>query len=69
MGERLKRAIGVEGSFKEAILPMLGYNSASILFGGGGHIISLYFMSFLTEVEGLNTKQAGLVIQIGRAHV
>lgn len=65
MGERLKRAIGVEGSFKEAILPMLGYNSASILFGGGGHIISLYFMSFLTEVEGLNTKQAGLVILFG----
>lgn len=65
MGERLKRAIGVEGSFKEAILPMIGYNSASILFGGGGHIISLYFMSFLTEVEGLNTKQAGLVILFG----
>ena len=62
MGERLKRAIGVEGSFKEAILPMIGYNSASILFGGGGYIISLYFLSFLTEVEGLQPSQAGLVI-------
>lgn len=65
MGEWLKRLVGVEGSFKEAILPMMGYNSASILFGGGGHIISLYFMSFLTEVEGLNTGQAGLVILFG----
>ncbi len=44
---------------------MIGYNSASILFGGGGHIISLYFMSFLTEVEGLDTKQAGMVILFG----
>lgn len=65
MGEWLKRLVGVEGSFKEAILPMMGYNSASILFGGAGHIISLYFMSFLTEVEGLNTGQAGLVILFG----
>ena len=65
MGERLKRAIGVEGSFKETIVPMIGYNSASILFGGGGHIISLYFLSFLTEVEGLNPKQAGLVFLFG----
>ncbi|NLP48198.1 MAG: hypothetical protein GX345_04550 [Clostridiales bacterium] len=67
MGEWLKRLVGVEGSFKEAILPMISYNSASILFGGAGHIISLYFMSFLTEVEGLNTGQAGLVILFGLA--
>ncbi len=62
IGEAMKRAVGVEGSFKEAILPMIGYNSASILFGGGGYIISLYFLSFLTEVEGLDVKQAGMVM-------
>lgn len=62
MGERLKRAIGIEGDFKQTILPMIGYNSASILFGGGGYIISLYFLSFLTEVEGLQPAQAGMVI-------
>lgn len=62
IGDALKRAVGVEGSFKEAILPMAGYNSASILFGGSGHIISLYFLSFLTEVEGLNVRQAGMVM-------
>lgn len=65
VGEWLKRAVGIEGGFKETVLPMIGYNSANIFFGGGGHIISLYFMSFLTEVEGLTTKQAGLVILFG----
>ena len=66
MGERLKRAIGVEGSFKEAILPMIGYNSASIMFGGAGYIISLYFLSYLTEVEGLSAWQAGMVCLFAR---
>lgn len=62
VGNAIKRGIGIEGSVKEALLPMMGYNSASILFGGGGYIISLYFLSFLTEVEGLDSAQAGLVI-------
>ncbi|HOU09840.1 MAG TPA: MFS transporter [Clostridiales bacterium] len=63
--EKVKKAVGIEGGFRDTIMPMVGYNSASILFGGAGHIISLYFMSFLTEVEGLNTRQAGLVILFG----
>ncbi len=66
MGERLKRAIGVEGSFKEAIIPMIGYNSANIMFGGAGYIISIYFLAFLTQVEGLQPGQAGLVILFGQ---
>ena len=65
-GEAIKKAIGVEGSFKEAVLPMLGYNSASILMGGAGHIISLYFMSFLTEVEGLQPAQYGMVVLLAQ---
>jgi len=66
LGERIKRAIGVEGSFKEAILPMIGYNSANIMFGGAGYIISIYFLAFLTQVEGLQPGQAGLVILFGQ---
>lgn len=66
LGERIKKAIGVEGSFKETIKPMLGYNSASILFGGGGYIISLYFLAFLTEVEGLSPAQASAVILVSQ---
>ncbi len=66
VGEWLKKAVGVEGSFKEAIMPMIGYNSASILFGGAGYIISIYFLAFLTEVEGLSPKQAGKVILVAQ---
>ncbi len=62
IGNTLKKAIGVEGSFKDAILPMLGYNSANILFGGSGYIIALYFRSFLVEVEMLSAKQAGIIV-------
>ena len=51
----------VMSNFGSAIAPMLGYNAANILFGGSTYIISLYFLSYLTEVEGLSTKQAGLV--------
>ena len=43
-------------SFWHQLRPMLGYNAANILFGGSTYIISLFFMSYLTEVEGLNTK-------------
>lgn len=53
--------------FWAQLRPMLGYNAANILFGGSTYIIGLYFMSFLTEVEGLNTKQAGLVFAF--AHI
>ena len=53
--------------FGRAIAPMLGYNAAHILFGGSTYIISLYCMSYLTEVEGLNTRQAGLVFAF--AHI
>lgn len=53
--------------FIKAVTPMVCYNSASILFGGAPYIISLYFLSYLTEVEGLTTKQAGLVLMF--AHV
>ena len=66
LGNKVKKAIGVEGDFKQTISPMIGYNSASIFFGGGGYILSLYFLAFLTEVEGLSTAQAGLVILVSQ---
>ncbi|HZJ77441.1 MAG TPA: MFS transporter [Clostridia bacterium] len=65
-GERLKNAVGVQGSFKESIMPMIGYNSASILFGGESYIISTYFLAFLTEVENLTVAQAGMVIMFAQ---
>lgn len=66
MWERFKTAIGVEGSFRSTVFPMIAYNSANIFSGGSTYIIGIYFLSFLTEVEKLNTKQAGLVILLAK---
>lgn len=51
----------MEGSLKDAVFPMIAYNSANIFSGGSTYIIGIYFLSFLTEVEKLNATQAGLV--------
>lgn len=64
MGEKIKKAIGVQGSFKTAILPMINYSYANIFMGGAGYIISMYFTIFLTDVINLSLKQAGIVVMI-----
>lgn len=64
MGEKLKRAIGVKGGFKTAILPMMRYSYANIFMGGAGYIISMYFTIFLTDVVNLSLNQAGIVVMI-----
>lgn len=64
VGNAIKKAIGVEGSFKEAILPMLGYSFINIFSGGSGYVISLYFSAFLTDVENLSLSQAGLIVML-----
>lgn len=62
MGEKIKKAIGVKGDFKTAILPMINYSYANMYFGGSGYIISMYLTIFLTDVVNLSLKQAGLVV-------
>lgn len=64
MGERIKKAIGVEGDFKTAILPMINYSYANIFMGGAGYIITMYFSVFLTDVVNLSLTQAGLIAMI-----
>ena len=64
MGERIKKAIGVKGDFKSAILPMINYSYANIFMGGAGYIISMYFMVFLTDVVNLELDKAGVVVMI-----
>ncbi len=64
MGERIKKAIGVEGDFKTAILPMINYSYANMYMGGAGYIISMYFTVFLTDVVNLSLNQAGIVVMI-----
>ena len=56
MGEKIKQAIGIEGTFKETVWPMIQYCFANIFMGGGGYIISMYFTIFLTNVVGMELK-------------
>lgn len=64
MGEKLKKAIGVEGTFKDTVLPMIYYCFTNIFIGGGGYIISMYFSIFLTRVVGLDIEFAGFITMI-----
>ena len=63
-GERVKKAIGVKGDFKTAILPMINYSFANMYMGGASYIISIYYMVFLTDVVHLDIKLAGVSIMI-----
>lgn len=64
MGEKIKRAIGVKGDFKTAVVPMMNYSYANMFIGGAGYIISMYFTIFLTDVVNISLKQAGIVVMI-----
>lgn len=64
MGERFKKAIGIEGTFKDTVLPMIYYCFTNIFIGGGGYIISMYFSIFLTKVVGLNIEYAGFITMV-----
>ncbi len=64
MGERIKKAIGVEGDFKTTVLPMINYSYANMYMGGAGYIISMYFTVFLTDVVNLSLNQAGIVVMV-----
>ena len=64
MGEKFKKAIGVEGTFKDTVLPMIYYCFTNIFIGGGGYIISMYFSIFLTKVVGLDIRYAGFITMI-----
>ncbi len=64
MGEKFKKAIGVEGTFKDTVLPMIYYCFTNIFIGGGGYIISMYFSIFLTKVVGLDIEYAGFITMV-----
>ena len=64
MVEKIKTAIGIEGTFKETVWPMIQYCFANIFMGGGGYIISMYFTMFLTNVVGMRIKYAAFIVMI-----
>ncbi len=64
MGEKLKKAIGVEGKFSDTVLPMIYYCFTNIFLGGAGYIIANYFSIFLTRVVGLDIQFAGFITMV-----
>jgi len=64
LGEKFKKAIGVEGKFVDTVWPMIQYCFANIYIGGGGYIISMYFTAFLTNVVGMELKHATFIVMI-----
>ena len=64
MGERFKKAIGVEGKFLDTVMPMINYCTTNIFIGGAGYIISMYFSIFLTRVVGLDIRYAGFITMV-----
>lgn len=64
LGERVKKAIGVKGDFKTAILPMMNYSFSNIAMSGSGYIVSMYFTIFLTDVVNFDLATAGVIVMI-----
>lgn len=64
MEQKILKLIGVKGTFKDSVVPMMNYSSANITTSGAGYVISLYFMIFLTDVVDLDPTLAGLVTTI-----
>lgn len=61
-GDRIKRAIGIQGAAKDTIYPMLSYNATNIATSGAQYFFDLYYIPFLVYVEGLSTAQVGFVV-------
>ena len=61
MEQKILKLIGVKGTFKNDVVPMMNYSSANITTSGAGYVVSLYYMKFLTDVVNLPLGWAGLV--------
>ena len=61
MEQKILKLLGVKGTFKKDVIPMINYSSANITTSGAGYVISLYYMKFLTDVVNLDMAWAGLV--------
>ncbi len=64
MEQKILKLLGVKGTFKKDVIPMISYSSANITTSGAGYVVSLYYLKFLTDVVGLDIKLAGLVMGI-----
>ena len=61
-GQRLLQFLGFDSTFRSSLPTMIHYNWAIFLGNGSFYIIGLFFIPFLTRVEGLSAAQAGVVV-------
>ncbi|MBQ7295713.1 MAG: MFS transporter [Clostridia bacterium] len=61
MEQKILKLLGVKGTFKKDVMPMINYSSANITTSGSGYVISLYFTLFLTGVVDLEPEYAAIV--------
>ena len=61
-GQRVLAFLGFDRAFRTAFPSMIHYNWAVFLGNGSFYILGLFFIPFLTRVEGLSTAQAGVVV-------
>lgn len=64
MEQKILKLLGVKGTFKNDVIPMMNYSSANITTSGAGYVVSLYYMKFLTDVVNLPLQWAGLVTTV-----
>ncbi len=64
MEQKILKLLGVKGTFKKDVVPMMNYSSANITTSGAGYVVSLYYMKFLTDVVNLPLGWAGLVTTV-----
>lgn len=63
--EKIKDAVGIEGSVISYVKPMAAYTCANITLGGAGYPINMYHQQYMSFVEGLQTHVTGLLGMIG----
>ncbi len=64
MEQKILKLLGVKGTFKKDVIPMMNYSSANITMSGAGYVVSLFYLKFLTDVVGLDIKLAGIVTSV-----
>lgn len=64
VGNKVKDVLGIEGSTRDVLRPMIAYDCANITLGGAGYPINQFHQQFLAYVEGMKTGRAGLITLI-----
>ena len=61
IGERIKKAVGIEGDVKETLVPMINYASKNIGDAAQSQVIGDHYLPFLTMIEGLSPGTATVI--------